>query len=84
MKKISVSIRFFAMMREVVGSSKIKLEVEENLITPKDAVLADELFMAVTTMDIVGIVKFDGQMIGDGRPGAITKKLAEEFKKFTK
>ena len=31
MNKITVSIRFFAMMRETVGSSIIKLEFEENL-----------------------------------------------------
>ena len=30
MKKINISIRFFAMMREIVGKSKISIEINEN------------------------------------------------------
>jgi D-alanine transaminase len=59
------------------------LELCERLLTPKQAAAASELFIAVTTKDIVPVVKFDGQTIADGKPGRYTKKLAEEFCKFT-
>ena len=44
---------------------------------------ADELFIAVTTKDVVPVVKFDGKVIKDSKPGKWTKQLIEEFKKFT-
>lgn len=57
------------------------LTVVERGIGVDEAKVADELFIAVTTQDIVGVVEFDGVKIGDGRPGKYTKLLMEEFKK---
>lgn len=67
----------------VKAAGNIGLEIEDNSITPQQASLCDELFIAVTTMDIVGVVKFDDNVIGEGKPGKYTKALAEEFHKFT-
>ena len=50
---------------------------------PQQAVSSDELFIAVTTKDIVPVVKFDDKIIGNGKPGKYTKSLIEEFQKFT-
>ena len=61
----------------------IGLGVEERCLTPKQAAVADELFLAVTTKDIVPVVRFDDAVIGDGRPGPCTKALMAEFRKFT-
>jgi D-alanine transaminase len=58
------------------------LDICERLLTPQLAADASELFIAVTTKDIVPVVKFDGKVIADGRPGKYTKKLEEEFHKF--
>jgi branched-subunit amino acid aminotransferase/4-amino-4-deoxychorismate lyase len=44
---------------------------------------AAELFLGVTTKDIIPVVKFDTQKIGNGKPGKFTTALIEEFKKFT-
>jgi D-alanine transaminase len=55
----------------------------EKSITADQAVKADELFIAVTTKDIVPVVKFDQAVISDGKPGPHTKALIELFKKFT-
>jgi D-alanine transaminase len=69
----------------VIKSAKnIGLKVEEESLTPVQARTVAELFLAVTTRDIIPVVKFDGQTIGDARPGKWTKTLIEEFKKFTK
>ena len=45
---------------------------------------ANELFIAVTTKDIVAVVRFDGNIIANGKPGKYTKLLTEEFLRFTR
>jgi len=62
----------------------IGLEIIEESLKPQQAKDADELFIAVTTKDIVGIVKFDDDVIGNGKPGKITLQLTEQFCSFTK
>lgn len=68
----------------IQAGKNIGLEIVEESLTPDEAANADELFMAVTTKDIVGIVKFDNKVISDGRPGKFTKLLAKEFCSFQK
>ena len=60
---------------------KAGLAVLEKKITPWQADWADELFIAVTTKDIVPVTHFDGEVIGDGKPGKYTKLLIAEFQK---
>ena len=67
----------------IKAGKNIGLEVVEKSLTPKQAAGADELFIAVTTKDIVPVVKFDGRLIGDGKPGRYTKSLIREFHSFT-
>jgi len=61
----------------------IGLDVSEQCLTPAQAAGADELFIAVTTKDVVPVVKFDATVIGAGTPGPQTQALAEAFLKFT-
>ena len=58
------------------------LTVEERPITPDQAQTADELFIAVTTQDIVGVTEFDGVRIGTSKPGKYTKILMAQFAKM--
>ena len=68
----------------VIKAAKgVGLKVLEESLTPQQAGAADELFIAVTTKDIVPIVRFDDKTIGDGKPGRWTKCLIEAFRKFT-
>ena len=60
---------------------KVGLTVLQKAITPWQADWADELFIAVTTKDIVPVTHFDGEVIGDGKPGKYTKLLIAEFQK---
>jgi D-alanine transaminase len=62
----------------------IGLQIKEKKLTPQQAIQADELFIAVTTKDIVPVVKFDDQIIGDGKPGKLTKYLMQQFLSFTR
>lgn len=60
------------------------MEIAEKSMTVQEAEKADELFIAVTTKDIVGVVKFDDKAIGDGTVGKYTKLLTSCFRSFTK
>jgi D-alanine transaminase len=68
----------------IKAAKDIGLEVVEKSLTLQQARDADELFIAVTTKDIVPVVKFDGKVIGAGKPGRYTKLLMEEFRLFTR
>jgi D-alanine transaminase len=60
------------------------LSVIEKALTPAQAAQCDELFMAVTTKDIVPITKFNGIPIGNGQCGELTRRLINEFAVFLK
>ncbi len=40
---------------------------------------ADEAFLAGTTTEAIGIVDVDGEAVGDGRPGPVTRQLRAAF-----
>ena len=73
----SITRRFVMELAPEVG-----LTMAEQAMTPAEAQSADELFIAVTTMDIVPVVQFDGAGIGTGQPGRYTKALIEAFREF--
>jgi len=66
----------------VKAAEKVGLQVVEKSLTPQQASAADELFIAVTTQDIVPVVKFDGKVIADGKPGKYVKLLIRQFHTF--
>ena len=55
------------------------LPIREQLLTEEDLRAADEVFMTSTLMDIAPISRLDGQPIGEGRPGPVTRELAPGF-----
>ncbi len=65
------------------AAKDIGLQIIEQPLTPKEAASADELFIAVTTKDIVPVVKFDSQPIADATPGKFTNLLIQKFRSFT-
>jgi len=58
--------------------------VAEPNLTRHDLFNADECFLTGTGAEIVPIVKIDGRVIGDGRPGTITQKLVGQYHALTK
>lgn len=56
----------------------------EHVITRHEVYISDEVFLTGTAAEIIPVVKVDGRVIGDGRPGKITLKLIKEFGKLTK
>jgi branched-chain amino acid aminotransferase len=55
------------------------LEVVEKNLTRFDLYVADEFFLTGTAAEVIGIVEIDNRVVGDGKPGPITKLLREKF-----
>ena len=60
------------------------LKVSEPNLTRYDLFNADECFITGTAAEIVPVVKIDGRVIGNGKPGAITRRLEEDYHALTK
>ena len=56
---------------------------EPNL-TRYDLYSADECFLTGTGAEIVPVVKIDHRVIGNGKPGPVTKKVVKAYKELTK
>ena len=58
---------------------KEKLQVVEKNLTRFDLYVCDEFFLTGTAAEVIGIVEIDGRVIGDGKPGPVTKLLRDRF-----
>src|SRR5207247_352156 len=58
--------------------------VEEITLTRHDVYAADECFLTGTAAEVIAVVKCDGRLIGDGRPGPITRQLRERFQQLVR
>ncbi len=59
------------------------LQVSECNLTRYDVFNADECFLTGTGAELIPVVKVDGRVIGDGKPGPITHGLVEKYKNLT-
>ena len=60
-------------------AEKLDYKAIERTITPTDLFTADEAFFTGTAAEIVPIVEVNKRMIGNGKPGPITRRLIQEF-----
>lgn len=65
---------------EVLGEMGVK--VVEGVYTRLDLYTADESFLTGTAAEVIPMVKLDARLIGDGKPGPITKKLMTAFHEY--
>ncbi|MBF0570532.1 MAG: branched-chain-amino-acid transaminase [Candidatus Omnitrophica bacterium] len=63
---------------------KMKIKVFEGYITRHELYNAQECFLTGTAAELIPVVKVDGRIIGEGKPGLITKKLLDAFHQLTK
>ncbi len=56
----------------------------EHVITRHEVYNADECFLTGTAAEVIPVVKIDGRVIGDGKPGAMTAKLIGKFRALTR
>lgn len=62
--------------------AEMKIEVVEKVFTRFDLYTADETFLTGTAAEVVPMVKLDARTIGDGKPGPITRKLMDAFRRY--
>jgi branched-chain amino acid aminotransferase len=53
----------------------------EAVLTRYDLWCADECFLTGSGAEVIPVVKLDGRTIGTGKPGPVTRRLTEEFRK---
>jgi branched-chain amino acid aminotransferase len=59
----------------------LSIRVEEAALKDDDLFNADEAFFTSTTKELMPIVQVDERRIGTGRPGPITNRLLEEYRR---
>lgn len=65
-------------------AAKVGLQIQQEQIKADEAAVADELFIAVSSKDVVPVVKFNEIQIANGKPGKYTKLLMKEFVELVK
>jgi len=58
------------------------LEVHEREFTRQELLDADEVFLTGTTTEVMPVVDVDGKEISTGKPGKITRIIAEKFEEL--
>lgn len=61
-----------------------EIPAHEVALTRHDIYTADEVFLTGTAAEIIPVVKVDGRTIGNGKPGATTRRLRELFHKLVR
>ncbi|NND98086.1 MAG: branched-chain-amino-acid transaminase [Pirellulaceae bacterium] len=60
------------------------IETSQHPMTRHDIFVADECFLTGSAAEVIPAVKLDDRVIGDGKPGPITKQLNEAFRKLVR
>jgi branched-chain amino acid aminotransferase len=55
------------------------ISCEESDLTPEDVYRADEMFCTGTMGELAAVIELDGQTIGNGQVGSMTRRLSELF-----
>jgi D-alanine transaminase len=66
-----------AMVMEL--AKKEGIPVSEAFVSREDMLTASEVFLTGTTVEVLPVVRVDGQMIGDGTPGALSRLLSARW-----
>ncbi len=59
----------------------VGVEVRDDILYPKDLDTADEAFITSTTRELSPVTRIDDRPIGTGKPGPITLKLLEGYRR---
>jgi branched-chain amino acid aminotransferase len=58
------------------------MEVQESVLTRYEIWTADEVFLTGTAAEVIAVVELDKRTIGTGEPGAVTRRLAQDYHKL--
>ena len=62
-------------------AAEIGVPLRESDMTRYDIWCADECFLTGSGAEVIPVVKLDGRVIGDGKPGAITQRVLAAFRR---
>jgi branched-chain amino acid aminotransferase len=65
-------------------AAELGFHASETDLTRYDLFNADECFLTGTGAELVPVVRIDGRVIGNGKPGPITEQLVEQYRTLTK
>jgi branched-chain amino acid aminotransferase len=63
-------------------AGELGYDVIERPISRTELYLADEIFLTGTAAEIIAITKIDGNIIGNGREGTMTKSIRENYERI--
>lgn len=63
-------------------AGELGYDVVERPISRTELYLADEIFLTGTAAEIIAITKIDGNIIGDGREGTMTRSIRENYERI--
>jgi branched-chain amino acid aminotransferase len=63
-------------------AAEMGMEVKEAVMTRYELWTADEVFLTGTAAEVIPVVELDKRLIGSGKPGPITKKLVQTYRKL--
>jgi branched-chain amino acid aminotransferase len=61
-----------------------KFALYEETLTRHDVYTADECFLTGSGAEIIPVIKVDNRIIGDGKPGTVTRELTKRFHELTR
>jgi branched-chain amino acid aminotransferase len=64
-------------------AGELGIGVSEQLFPVTEVYTADECFLTGTAAELVPVIEVDGRIIGDGKPGATTKRLLDRLHALT-
>jgi branched-chain amino acid aminotransferase len=65
-------------------AAELGIKITETDITRHDVFIADECFLTGTAAEIIPVVKADGRLIRNGKPGSITTRTMARFREMTR
>ncbi len=63
-------------------AEQLGLPPAETDIRPEQLYAADECFLTGTAAEVISVTRVDGRVIGDGKPGPITRRLLDAFRQY--
>jgi branched-chain amino acid aminotransferase len=65
-------------------AAELGLKIAETDITRHDVFVADECFLTGTAAEVIPVIKADGRVIGNGKPGSLTTRMIARFRELTR
>jgi branched-chain amino acid aminotransferase len=65
-------------------AAELGIKITETDITRHDVFIADECFLTGTAAELIPVIKADGRVIGNGKPGPISMRMISRFREITR